>query len=75
MDGGNMQTLLVDVETARIELGGISRSKLYSVMASGALRSVSLGRRRFIPRQALLDYIQRLSDGQDADKGGQEPAP
>ena len=34
-------------------LSGLSRSTLYRLMASGQLKTVLLGRRRLIPRDAL----------------------
>lgn len=39
---------------------GLSRSFLYEAMASGELRYVKVGRRRLIPRDALLDWVERL---------------
>ncbi len=44
-------------------LVGISRSRVYELMAAGELRSVKIGRSRRIPRQALLDYIEALDSG------------
>jgi len=44
----------------------ISRSKLYELIASGALRSVRVHGSRRIPRKALEDYIDRLLAQEDA---------
>ncbi len=38
-------------------LAGPSVSKLYDDIARGKLRTIKVGGRRLIPRQALLDYI------------------
>jgi excisionase family DNA binding protein len=39
---------------------GLSRTTLYAEMASGRLRSVTVGRRRFVPRDAIDDFIAGL---------------
>jgi excisionase family DNA binding protein len=51
--------LLSVIETAR-ELG-ISRSLVYELLASGALRSARIGRRRLIPREAVEEFIAGLA--------------
>jgi excisionase family DNA binding protein len=51
--------LLSVIETAR-ELG-ISRSLAYELLASGALRSAKIGRRRLIPREAVEEFIAGLA--------------
>jgi excisionase family DNA binding protein len=56
--GGAVRLLSV-VEAGR-ELG-ISRSLVYELLASGALRSAKIGRRRFIPREALEAFIAGLA--------------
>ncbi|MFG1857021.1 helix-turn-helix domain-containing protein [Actinomadura geliboluensis] len=38
----------------------VSRTTLYALMDSGALRSVTVGRARRIPGTAIADYIARL---------------
>lgn len=43
-----------------MELLSISRSTLYTLIDSGALRSVRVGRARRIPGTAIADYIARL---------------
>lgn len=40
---------------------GLSRSYLYEAMAAGELAFVKIGRRRLIPRAALLAWVERLS--------------
>ncbi|EPQ72838.1 excisionase family DNA-binding protein [Mycobacterium marinum] len=39
---------------------GLSRSTIYEEMSNGHLRSVKVGRRRLIPKAALIDYINNL---------------
>ena len=39
---------------------GLSRTTLYALMASGQLRSVTVGRRRFVPRDAIEEFIASL---------------
>jgi excisionase family DNA binding protein len=38
-------------------LYGISRSTIYKIMAAGTLRTVKIGGRRLIPRDALEDLL------------------
>jgi len=45
----------------------IGRSALYELLGTGELASFRLGRARFIPRQALLDLMERkLAEEQEA---------
>jgi excisionase family DNA binding protein len=39
---------------------GLSRTTLYAQMASGRLQSVTVGRRRFVPREAIDVFIADL---------------
>lgn len=41
---------------------GVGRATLYELMASGEINSVKIGRSRRIPREALQEYVQRLTD-------------
>ncbi len=41
-------------------LGGLGRTKVYELIASGDLRTVKIGRRRFIPVTAVQEYVARL---------------
>jgi len=38
----------------------VSRSRVFELLASGELESVTIGRSRRIPRQALENYVRRL---------------
>ncbi|MGX1778083.1 excisionase [Nocardia brasiliensis] len=40
----------------------IGHSKYYELIGSGALRSVTIGRRRFVTEQAVIDYIAQLEE-------------
>jgi excisionase family DNA binding protein len=46
----------------------IGRSALYELLRTGEVASFRVGRARFIPRQSLLDFMER----QLADERGQE---
>jgi excisionase family DNA binding protein len=39
---------------------GVGRSTVFGLVRSGQLRSVKVGRRRLIPEQALVDFIDGL---------------
>jgi excisionase family DNA binding protein len=39
---------------------GLGRTNLYAMMASGRIRSVTAGRRRFVPREAIEEFIASL---------------
>jgi excisionase family DNA binding protein len=48
---------LLDIETARQAIGGVSRTTLYGEIQAGRLRSIKTGRRRLIPQSAITDFI------------------
>ena len=50
---------LLSIKDACLILG-LSRTTLYVQLASGRLRSVTVGRRRFIPRDAIDEFIAGL---------------
>jgi excisionase family DNA binding protein len=52
--------LLLTVREAYLRLR-ISKWKLYDLIRSRVLDSVQIGRRRFIPVDALSAYLQRIS--------------
>lgn len=45
---------------------GISRTRVYELMAAGHLRSVKIGRSRRVPVQALTAFISAISEGSAA---------
>ncbi|WP_172398855.1 hypothetical protein [Gordonia sp. i37] len=44
-------------------LGGISRSTIFNLWASGELGSVTIGSRRFSTDKQIAEYIERLEAG------------
>jgi excisionase family DNA binding protein len=50
--------LLFTPEQAALALG-IGRTRLYRLIADGALESMKLGRSRRIPRACLEEYVER----------------
>jgi excisionase family DNA binding protein len=56
-----MEKLLYGVPEAA-ELTGIGRSKLYEELAAGRIRSVKIGSRRLIPKEALTEFVEGLED-------------
>jgi excisionase family DNA binding protein len=53
------QRIALTVEEAA-ECLGIGRTLMYSLVSSGAVESVTIGRLRRIPADALARYIERL---------------
>jgi excisionase family DNA binding protein len=62
MSGHDGERQLLTIEQTRHALGGVGRTKLYELFASGALRSVRIGRRRFVSPAAIDAYLQSLED-------------
>ena len=56
--------LLLRVEEAA-DLLGLGRSKVYELLAAKQLESVSIGRSRRIPTDALERYVERLRETDD----------
>jgi excisionase family DNA binding protein len=54
----SMQPLLLTVEDASKVLG-VSRSKMYEMVAAGEVRSIKIGRMRRVPRKILDEYVER----------------
>jgi hypothetical protein len=40
----------------------VDRNEIYSLCAQGELQSVKLGRRRFVFRDSVLEYVERLKE-------------
>ena len=55
---------LLNERAAREALGGLGRTKLYALTASGELQSVKIGRRRLWPAAAVNEFI-RLRESTD----------
>lgn len=49
-----------DHKAVGLKLGGISRTMVFQLWASGALASVKIGKRRFSTDKQIADYISRL---------------
>lgn len=55
-----MDKLLLTPEDAALVLS-IGRSKVYELLATGAVRSVRIGASRRIPAEELAAYVERLA--------------
>jgi excisionase family DNA binding protein len=55
------RVLLTPGEAA--EALGLGKTKVYELMAGGLLRSVKIGASRRVPREALAEFIARMSAG------------
>lgn len=56
-----MEKLLLTPEEAA-EVVGISRTKLYELLAGGLIESVHIGRCRRVPVAAVAEYVERLRE-------------
>lgn len=52
--------MLNDEENSRRKLGGIGHTKFYELLRDGELRSVRIGRRRFVPQSEIDRFIAGL---------------
>jgi excisionase family DNA binding protein len=57
----DIEPVLVPVWPAAGKALGVGRTKVFELVASGALRSVRVGRRRLVPVAELRAYAERLS--------------
>jgi excisionase family DNA binding protein len=55
-----MQPVLLPVSDTGKALGGLGRTKVFELIKSGELRTVKIGRRRFVPASAVEEYVARL---------------
>lgn len=53
------------IEETQNKLGNLGRTRLFSLLATGELKSVKIGRRRFVPDSAIAAYIQQLKTQAD----------
>lgn len=49
--------LLFSVKDAAVQLG-VSRGTMYELINTGEVESISLGRRRLVPRQKLAEFVE-----------------
>lgn len=59
------ERLLYPLTEAAVQLG-IGRTLLYEEIAEGRIETVTIGRKRLVPRQALVAYVERLRDAAEA---------
>lgn len=52
--------ILVGVDEARYLLGGIGRTNLYSLISSGKLESVKIGKRRLVRVQSIHALVESV---------------
>ncbi len=64
---------LLFTTTEAAEMLGLSRSYLYEIMATGELPSITLGRARRIPRQALEELVVQRQREQGVYRPGPSP--
>jgi excisionase family DNA binding protein len=64
-----MNTLLLRPEEAAAALG-VGRTTVYELMRVGALESVSIGRSRRIPVEALSDFVERRREETESNLTG-----
>jgi excisionase family DNA binding protein len=53
-------TLLLSIEETAAQLR-IGRTRTYELVMSGQIRSVTIGRRRLVPRESLVEFVRRLA--------------
>lgn len=59
-----MEALLLKPEEAAKALG-LGRAKTYQFISSGELRSITIGRSRRVPTQAVREFVARLEAEQN----------
>lgn len=55
-----VETLTLSVDEAAKAIG-IGRDLAYDMIHSGELRSIKVGRRRLVPKSAVVDFVERRS--------------
>lgn len=48
-------------------LRGVGRTKLYELIEAGEIETITVGRRRLVPHQALVDFVERTREAQHND--------
>ena len=59
--------LVLTIEQAAWRLG-VGRTLMYSLVMSGEIESVTIGRLRRVPVECLTEYVTRLRDAQQSDQ-------
>ena len=57
-----MTAQLLNTPEGAAEALKLSRTKIFSLIKSGELRSVKIGRARRIPTEAIEEYVTRLQE-------------
>ena len=69
MDSGTRQRLIP--LGAAADMLGVGRSLAYSLVASGELRTIKIGRRRLVPVAAIDEFVaRRMAESADQRGGG-----
>lgn len=63
---GSVDQLIVGYEPARHALGDVGRTTFHALINNGDLVRVKIGRRGFVTRKSLEDYVNRLSEAATA---------
>jgi excisionase family DNA binding protein len=58
---GRPSPILIPVADIGPLLGGLSRSVVYRYLAGGSLRSLQIGRRRFVRRSDLEAFVEQFA--------------
>jgi excisionase family DNA binding protein len=59
--GNRMPSVVLTVDEA-CEVLRVSKWKLYDLIRSRQLLTIKIGRRRYVPRKAVYEMVERLSD-------------
>lgn len=62
VDGDASHPRLLSIQEAARELG-ICRTLLYALIKEGKLKSITIGRRRLVPAEAIDEFIAGLNKG------------
>ncbi|MFF4735104.1 excisionase family DNA-binding protein [Streptomyces sp. NPDC002536] len=62
-DDQELIVLTVEEAARRLRIG---RTRMFALVSSGAVRSVTIGRLRRVPVEALSEYVARIQRGDDA---------
>ena len=52
-----------------LEMLPVGRTALYELLRSGDIPSFKIGKSRFIPRQGIVDYVERATKEQNSADG------
>jgi excisionase family DNA binding protein len=55
-----------EVPEVRVALGNISHQKVYDLFNAGELKSFTIGRRRLVSHEALMEFIRKREQAAQA---------